>query len=345
MPVLLLRAWPAHPGLARGKFSRSAFFSSLADRFHFTSAAAEATKIGRPTRKVVGRPAAPATTIVTFAPAGTTSLAPEKPSATPALVNLARSAIVTVSSEQPGINQGANNAIDGNPATEVSSVTLASTLSVLTCPFRRLQWSTYQQREGAWIKLSWPQPVTFNQLVLFDRKSLLENVLSGLVTFADGSTVITGPVLNNGAPTYFNFTSVSTTSLTFKVTLVSRPTANAGLADIQLYQAAPSSLKNLLDVKPAGSALWLPYIPANPKAGRRSLQIDDLETRSIKERLALVARNLSAPTKARHARDFVSIGDDFGADQIMVEESVDSRCSGLDRGCEVTADSLFEGKA
>lgn len=68
----------------------------------------------------------------------------------------------------------------------------------------------------------------------------MESITSGLITFADGSTVVTSALTNDGSPTYFNTTAVTTTSLTFKVTGVSRTTQNVGLADIQLYRVDPS---------------------------------------------------------------------------------------------------------
>jgi hypothetical protein len=97
------------------------------------------------------------------------------------------------------------------------------------------QWASKRQRVGAWIKLTWTSPVTFNQIVLYDRPNLADQVLDATLTFSDGKQVSTGALENDGSANYINISTVSTTSVVFKVTAVSGTTTSVGLSELQLY--------------------------------------------------------------------------------------------------------------
>ncbi|KAK4334746.1 Proteophosphoglycan ppg4 [Rhodotorula toruloides] len=95
------------------------------------------------------------------------------------------------------------------------------------------EWSSNGQTAGSWIKLAWSSPVTFNQIQLFDRPNLDDQVMAGNVTFADGSSVLFGALPNDGSsPLILNFASpITTSSLNLTITAVSSSTANSGLID------------------------------------------------------------------------------------------------------------------
>lgn len=74
-----------------------------------------------------------------------------------------------------------------------------------------------------------------NQLVIFDRPNSDDQIQSALITFEDGSWAKIGALANDGSATYFNFTSVTTTSVQLTVTKVSGSTSNVGLSEIEIY--------------------------------------------------------------------------------------------------------------
>lgn len=103
------------------------------------------------------------------------------------------------------------------------------------------EWSSNGEKVGAWLNLAWSSPVTFNQLVLFDRPNAADQVTAANITFSDGSYVRVGTLYNDGSATYVNLsTSVTTSSLRFTVTGVSDTTGNVGLAEIEIYSVPAS---------------------------------------------------------------------------------------------------------
>ena len=107
------------------------------------------------------------------------------------------------------------------------------------------EWVSRGQKSGAWVKLSWTQPVTFTQIVLYDRPNSRDQVSGATVFFSDGTQVSTGILWNNGGATYVNLASPKTvTSLMFKVTHVSPSTTDVGLAELQVFNRPVESFKN-----------------------------------------------------------------------------------------------------
>jgi len=103
------------------------------------------------------------------------------------------------------------------------------------------EWSSNGQGVGAWVNLVWKSPVTLNQVVLFDRPNLDDQVTSANITFSDGSFVTVGSLANDGSATYLNLSSsVTTTSLRFTVLGVSSSTSNVGLAEIMAFSVSAS---------------------------------------------------------------------------------------------------------
>jgi hypothetical protein len=92
------------------------------------------------------------------------------------------------------------------------------------------EWATIGQTAGAWISLAWPTAVMVSQVVLYDRPNSDDNIISGTLSFSDGSTVAVGSLPSNGAPLVVSFPSRTATSL--KLTINSAPGFNIGLAEI-----------------------------------------------------------------------------------------------------------------
>lgn len=88
------------------------------------------------------------------------------------------------------------------------------------------------------MQLTWPSAVTFNQLVIFDRPNKDDRILGAQVWFADGSSAFLGSLKNDGSATYFNFTSITTTSLRYNILKVSSSTSNVGLSELEVYQTS-----------------------------------------------------------------------------------------------------------
>lgn len=97
------------------------------------------------------------------------------------------------------------------------------------------EWSTNAGKAGSWIKLTWSSPVTVNRIVLYDRPNLDDQVLSGTLTFSDGSTLAVGALDNAGGPITIAFDPKTITSVQFTVNSVSVNTYEVGLAEFEVY--------------------------------------------------------------------------------------------------------------
>ena len=72
-----------------------------------------------------------------------------------------------------------------------------------------LEWATTGQREGAWIRLTWSQPMRINSVRLHDRPNLNDWVTGGTLSFSNGSSVPVGALDNDGrAGTTLSFAPV-----------------------------------------------------------------------------------------------------------------------------------------
>ncbi|GAA5874766.1 hypothetical protein JCM1840_000427 [Sporobolomyces johnsonii] len=135
--------------------------------------------------------------------------------------DLALSATATASSQNTATGQTANKAIDGvisgYPANDSA------------------EWATLAQGAGAWLSLTWPSTITLNEIILYDRPNLNDQVLNATVMFSDSTFFYTGTLVNAGTATTFSFATKSTTSLNFTVTSVSSTTENIGLSEFAVY--------------------------------------------------------------------------------------------------------------
>ncbi len=135
--------------------------------------------------------------------------------------NIAPLATVTASSQNAQTGQTAAKAVDG---------CIDGYPGNYTC-----EWATNGQGAGAWLGLSWPSSYTVNQIVLYDRPNLNDQILSATITFSDGSSLPVGPLNNDGTATTYTFPARTINGLTMTVTGVSSRTLNIGLAEIQVF--------------------------------------------------------------------------------------------------------------
>jgi hypothetical protein len=155
---------------------------------------------------------APAITTVTV-------LAPSAPPPPPAGgTNLALSATATASTQAGGqeASKIRDGFTDGYP-TDFSH-----------------EWASVGQGAGAWAQLTWGSAQTVSSATLFDRPNADDNVLSGTLTFSDGSSVAVGALTNSGAGVTVSFAARSVTWVRFTVNSVSANTYNVGLAELEV---------------------------------------------------------------------------------------------------------------
>jgi hypothetical protein len=60
------------------------------------------------------------------------------------------------------------------------------------------EWVTQGETGGAWIKLTWDNPPTIEEVDLYDRPNGDEHVLNGSLSFEDGSVIYVPPLPANG---------------------------------------------------------------------------------------------------------------------------------------------------
>jgi hypothetical protein len=149
--------------------------------------------------------------------------APPKPAANPLLSakNVARKAKVEVSScyagyHSAGAIDGVVGGFPGNTANE---------------------WASNAEREGAWIKLSWPQPQKIDHVWLFDRPNELDQITDGTLEFSDGSTIkLEKPLPDNAERgVEIAFPRKTVYWVKFTVTKVKKDSPNIGLAEFGVF--------------------------------------------------------------------------------------------------------------
>ncbi len=128
------------------------------------------------------------------------------------LANIAPLATVTVSSEDTSSGQTGQGVADGRPDGS--------------------EWSSAGEGAGAWITLSWDRPATVSEIDLYDRRNPLDNVLSGTLTFDDGSAIVVHALPASGTPERVIFTPKTIRSVTFRIDQVQGH--NAGLDEIMV---------------------------------------------------------------------------------------------------------------
>jgi hypothetical protein len=85
-----------------------------------------------------------------------------------------------------------------------------------------------------WIELTWPEAVTINKVVVYDRPNLQDLATAGVITFSDGSTVEINDIDPEGKATAVEFEPKTVTSLKIELNGTG---ANVGLAEIEVFTA------------------------------------------------------------------------------------------------------------
>ena len=138
-------------------------------------------------------------------------------------INLARLPGVTVtqSSDTPETGQLGSKAIDG-------------ILNSIPGDYDN-EWATVAGKYGSWIELTFPESVTIDKVVLYDRPNTDDQVLSGTLSFSDGTSISVSELDNTGKPKEISFSARTVTSVKFTVGSVSATTLNIGLLEFEVW--------------------------------------------------------------------------------------------------------------
>ncbi len=126
--------------------------------------------------------------------------------------NIAPLATVTVSSEDTSRGQSGEGVADGRPDAS--------------------EWTTAGEGAGAWITLTWDRPAIVTEIDLYDRPSPVDNVLSGTLSFDDGTSIPVHALPAGGAPERVIFPPKTIRSVTFRIDQAQG--RNAGLGEIMV---------------------------------------------------------------------------------------------------------------
>jgi len=135
--------------------------------------------------------------------------------------NIASLATVTASSETAQWEQVALKAVDG-------------VVDGYPGDYTR-EWATAGEKAGAWIQLTWSSAYMVDRVVLYDRPNSADQILSGTLTFSDGSTIPVGTLSNDGTGVVFTFPPKTVTSVRLTVNQASSSTQNIGLSEIEVF--------------------------------------------------------------------------------------------------------------
>jgi hypothetical protein len=102
------------------------------------------------------------------------------------------------------------------------------------------EWCTQGEREGAFVRLSWPEPVRVDRVWLFDRPNTYDQVTSGLLVFSDGTTVPTGELPDDAREGLeVSFEARTVAWMAFFVMGAKAQAPNIGLSEIAVFAAQP----------------------------------------------------------------------------------------------------------
>ncbi len=135
--------------------------------------------------------------------------------------NVAVNAKVSVSSVQAGTNSAGINdgLVDGYPGAQQS------------------EWCAGDDKVGAWAELNWDAEQKIDRVWLFDRPNTTDHILSGVLTFSDGSSMDVGELPNDSKGITVDFPAKSVKWVRFTVKSVSSETQHTGLAEIAVFRA------------------------------------------------------------------------------------------------------------
>lgn len=98
------------------------------------------------------------------------------------------------------------------------------------------EWASRNEKAGAWILLTWPEPIAITRVTLYDRPNYSDRILKGTFTWSDGTKRDFGALATDGSATTFTLSEqVNTTSLLITVTGVSSTTNSVGLSEVSVF--------------------------------------------------------------------------------------------------------------
>lgn len=105
---------------------------------------------------------------------------------------------------------------------------------------RANEWASDRETTGAKIRLTWAKPVTVEEVWLFDRPNLKDQILAAWINFSDGSSEMAGELPNDGqTPFKLNFPEKTITWMEVIVTRVGQKSLTAGFSEIAVFKKAP----------------------------------------------------------------------------------------------------------
>jgi hypothetical protein len=134
-------------------------------------------------------------------------------------------------SREPTHDEGANLA----PSAALSASSGDPRGAAKGCVDGRHEWGA-KGAKGEWMQLDWPAAKSIGKVVLYDRANLRDQIVSGTLTFSDGSSIAVGKLQNDGqAGTVVTFPRKSVTWVRFTINSVRPGTESAGLGEMQAY--------------------------------------------------------------------------------------------------------------
>ena len=135
--------------------------------------------------------------------------------------NIAPEAKITVSSTYPNYSAAGlvDGFIDGYP-NNISA-----------------EWASRAEKTGAWLRLDWKQRYAINRVLLFDRPTDKDQILSGLLIFSDGSFIHVDQPLPDSALEGVEVEFESKEVKWLKFIVLKNKTSNAGLSELVVLGA------------------------------------------------------------------------------------------------------------
>ncbi len=97
------------------------------------------------------------------------------------------------------------------------------------------EWAANDETVGAWIKLEFDESHAVNKIVLNDRVTTVDNIVSARLDFSDGSSIIVSDIPANGTDCIVDFDTKNITWV--KLTVLEATGYNVGLTEFQIIEA------------------------------------------------------------------------------------------------------------
>ena len=103
----------------------------------------------------------------------------------------------------------------------------------------RVEWMASGEQVGAWVKLAWGQKQSIDRIILADRPIEREQVLSGLLTFSDGSSIKVDQPLPDDATSglEISFPPKQVEWVKFEILGTKKGGRDIGLSEVAIYGA------------------------------------------------------------------------------------------------------------